>query len=121
MSGGRWRSRVCWIGLPGRTPGKHLGTRATQALWDAARTHPVLIDADGERVSPNYAPHVVLDDCNMPLASPDEPQPGARFMFNFTNLAETRRYAAAQAARLGLSADRTHDVPAAVPAHAHNT
>ena len=92
-----------------------------QALWDAARTHPVLIDADGERVSPNYAPYVVLDDCNVPLASPDEPQPGARFMFNVTNLAETRRYAAAQAARLGLSADRTNDLRSAVAELANNS
>jgi len=42
-------------------------------------------------------------------------------MFNVTNLAETRRYAAAQAARLGLSADRTNDLRSAVAELANNS
>lgn len=93
-----------------------------QVLRDAARTHPVLIDADGEHASSSYAPQDVIDGYNMPLSGPDgRLDAGVRFMFNITNLAETRGYAAAQAARLGLSTDRAHDLRSAVAELANNS
>jgi anti-sigma regulatory factor (Ser/Thr protein kinase) len=98
-----------------------VGRLGERALLDAARTHPSLIDADGERASSSYAPQDVFDGYNVPLPRPDDRPMGVRFLFNITNLPETRGYAAAQAVRLGLSAERTSDLRLAVAELANNS
>jgi anti-sigma regulatory factor (Ser/Thr protein kinase) len=45
---------------------------APEVLADAEATHPVLVDAAGERTSPAYAPDQVVATYNQPLPTPPE-------------------------------------------------
>lgn len=68
-------------------------------LADAARTHSVLVDVDGPRVSPDYVPERAVTGYDLPLAAPllaDVLTVGA------TELASLRRFAQGYAVRAGL-------------------
>ncbi len=74
---------------------------------DAARTHPLLIDAHGKRPSDAYAPDEIIDNDNHALPAPakrDHPR-GAG-----PGLGGLRQRTAELAARLGLSAQLGGDV-----------
>jgi anti-sigma regulatory factor (Ser/Thr protein kinase) len=74
-----------------------------QVLADAARTHPVLVDADGSRRSPDYVPERAVTGHDLPLAAPllaDVLTVGA------TELSSLRRFAQDYAVRVGLDARR---------------
>jgi anti-sigma regulatory factor (Ser/Thr protein kinase) len=92
-----------------------------EVVNDAWRTHPLVIDGDGERASTSYAPDKVVDGYNMPLPAPENRASRGQFLFNATNLNQTRAYAVAHATRLGLSAPRTADVKSAVAELANNS
>ncbi|TDD24340.1 anti-sigma factor RsbA family regulatory protein [Nonomuraea diastatica] len=84
---------------------------APAVIEEAARTHPVLRDASGERRSPAYAPELVIDAHNRPL---DEPPECASLRFDSGNLSAARALAAREAAALGFDGDRLDDVRLAV-------
>jgi anti-sigma regulatory factor (Ser/Thr protein kinase) len=87
---------------------------------DAARTHPVLVDADGERPSPTYAPHDAIDRHNVALPVPTD-RPINAYLFGGDKLAQARAYAGAYAKRVGLSPDRIADVERSVVELADNS
>lgn len=74
-----------------------------QVLADAEATHPLIIDASGERTSTTYAPERIVAEYNRPLPAPV----AARITFDATTLAQARRFATEQAARIGLRSDHT--------------
>lgn len=76
-------------------------------LADAARTHPVLLDREGERDSARYAPDAVLMDCNQPLPAPWASE---RFVVDAAGLPGLRRVVAAFGQRQGLPPDRAEDL-----------
>ena len=90
------------------------------AVADAAHTHPVLIDMDGERPSPGYAPEHVLDAYNVELPSPDQASMDS-YIFDLANIAQARAYAVSRAQRLGLPADRVAEVELSVAELANNS
>lgn len=75
----------------------------SQVLADAEATHPVLLDADGERDSGGYGPVRIIAEYNRPLPAPVAP----RIVFDAGTLAQARRFATEQATRLGLSGAHT--------------
>jgi len=81
-----------------------------EVVWDAARTHPVIVRGTAREPSRHFArPEEVADDFNRPLpAAPD----GAALMIYSTidDLPEIRRFTLDHAARLGLPYDRAVDV-----------
>ena len=79
------------------------GLRA-DVLADAAVTHPVIEDEDGERASAGFAPEKILETVNRPHA--ERPQTVAELPFDREGLPRARDFAVRQAARLGLGADR---------------
>ncbi|MEU4515529.1 anti-sigma factor RsbA family regulatory protein [Nonomuraea wenchangensis] len=74
---------------------------------EAARTHPVLQDARGERPSGDYAPERVIDAHNRPLEEPGECD---SLRFDGDNLSAARRLATRRAALLGFTGDRLDDI-----------
>jgi anti-sigma regulatory factor (Ser/Thr protein kinase) len=81
-------------------------------LSDAAATHHVLIDADGERPSDAYAPHTVVSRYNRPGPGPE---PGAlEVRFSAETLHRARSHAADHAVRLGLGPARLPDLELAI-------
>ncbi|WP_236050628.1 sensor histidine kinase [Nonomuraea cypriaca] len=80
---------------------------APEIIREAARTHPVLRDASGERPSADYAPGLVVDGHNRPL---DEPDRHVSVRFDRDNLSEARCLAAREAAAMGFSGDRLDDI-----------
>jgi anti-sigma regulatory factor (Ser/Thr protein kinase) len=78
-----------------------------EVIREAARTHPVLRDASGERPSADYAPHLVVDGHNRPL---DEPAEHVSLRFDHGNLPGPRQLAAREAAAMGFSGDRLDDI-----------
>lgn len=74
-----------------------------QVLADAEATHPLLLDAGGERDSGAYGPERIIAEYNRPLPAPIAP----RMVFDAGTLALARRFATEQAARLGLRGDHT--------------
>jgi anti-sigma regulatory factor (Ser/Thr protein kinase) len=72
-----------------------------QTLADAEAGHPLLIDANGERVSSSYPPERISADYNQ--VSP--PAVASSIVFNATSQALVRQFASDHAARLGLDGD----------------
>ncbi|WP_131742938.1 anti-sigma factor RsbA family regulatory protein [Actinomadura roseirufa] len=94
------------------------------ALADARATHPVVIDRDGERASPEYAPGRVIRRYNRPLPEPR----GAASLASLTSLAfglpelpEVREFARRAAAGLGLAPASVDDLEIAVHELAANS
>jgi anti-sigma regulatory factor (Ser/Thr protein kinase) len=93
-------------------------------LADAAATHPVVIDHDGEQASTAYAPGKIIERANQPLDGTGADTGGSDLVvlhFDAGNLAEARGFAAEHATRLGLSADRIPDLEVAVNELAANS
>ncbi|GAB2807401.1 sensor histidine kinase [Actinoallomurus bryophytorum] len=90
-----------------------------RVLADAAATHPLLIDDDGEHHSAAYAPEDIRETYDPPLAEPDG-RP-VLLAFDETNLGQARALAAEHARRAGLAADRVMDVELAVNEMAANS
>jgi anti-sigma regulatory factor (Ser/Thr protein kinase) len=76
-------------------------------LADAARTHPLLLDAAGQQHSDAYAPDEVIAAYNHDL---DAPAGATTIAVDARSLVGLRRMAAEMTARLGLSAQRRDDV-----------
>ena len=76
-------------------------------LADAARTHPVLIDAAGRRHSEAYAPDEIIASYNHVL---DAPADALTIAVDPQGLAGLRRVATELTGRLGMSARRSDDV-----------
>jgi anti-sigma regulatory factor (Ser/Thr protein kinase) len=80
-------------------------------LADAAATHPVLIDATGQRDSGTYAPDRIVATYNRPLPEPGEPAPAMEVtVATPTGVTAVRRLVGDHAAGVGLPADRVVDV-----------
>jgi anti-sigma regulatory factor (Ser/Thr protein kinase) len=88
-------------------------------LADAAATHPVLIDEDGEHRSAGYAPERVRRAYDRPL--PESAGRPVLLAFDETNLGEVRALVVEHARRAGLAADRVRDVELAVNELAANS
>ncbi len=76
------------------------GRVGPQTLADAEASHPLLIDANGERVSTAYAPER-LADYNQPFPA----AVGPSISFDATNQTLARQFASDHATRLGLDGD----------------
>jgi anti-sigma regulatory factor (Ser/Thr protein kinase) len=87
-------------------------------LDDAAVTHPVLIDHDGERASSLFAPEAILETWNRPHA---EAPFAAVLLFDDGNLAQVRSFTLRHAARLGLADGRLPELELAVNELAANS
>jgi anti-sigma regulatory factor (Ser/Thr protein kinase) len=88
-------------------------------LADAHATHPVLVDADGERASTCYDPDRIVAAYNQPL-----PPPGGdavTMVFSTDTLAEVRRHTAERAVHAGLDPARIDDLVLAVNELATNS
>ncbi|QKG23520.1 anti-sigma factor RsbA family regulatory protein [Actinomadura verrucosospora] len=79
-----------------------------RVLDEAARTHPVLMDAAGTRASGHYAPDTVVDEHNEPL--PDPPEPAERLRFDLATLDAPRALAVRFAAAAGAPERRVLDI-----------
>jgi anti-sigma regulatory factor (Ser/Thr protein kinase) len=78
------------------------------ALADARATHPVLWEAGESSTSDAYAPDLVVDRYNQPLAGPAD---AAELVVDAVHLLHrTRRFVVDHALRAGLSLDRARDV-----------
>ncbi|KAA2258127.1 sensor histidine kinase [Solihabitans fulvus] len=88
------------------------------AIADAFRTHPMLLDTDGSRTSPDYAPDRVLADYNEPLPVPPT---AATCLVRPNDFVSLRRFAVAQAASRGMVGDRLDDLLLAVTELATNS
>ncbi|MGI8329185.1 anti-sigma factor RsbA family regulatory protein [Actinomadura scrupuli] len=91
-------------------------------LTDAAATHPVLVGGGGERVSDAYAPEEIVQAYNQPLPQA-RPAFGAVAVlaFDARNLTQVRRFAAEEAARVGLAANRIGELEVAINELAANS
>jgi anti-sigma regulatory factor (Ser/Thr protein kinase) len=87
-------------------------------LDDAVATHPVLIDAAGQRPSDGYAPERVVAAYNQPLP---EPRTAVSVSFDRTSFTVVRRLATEFAERAGLPAGRVGDLAVAVNELATNS
>jgi anti-sigma regulatory factor (Ser/Thr protein kinase) len=106
---GRDVTILCPYDVAGLDPG---------AVRDAYATHPVIVDVEGERPSAAYAPHQVIDSCNLPLPAPD----GAEAMaFDLDGIPEVRALVRSRATALGLPARRVDDLEVAVNELAANS
>ncbi|MEV6874526.1 sensor histidine kinase [Amycolatopsis sp. NPDC051128] len=76
-------------------------------LADAEATHPLLIDAAGERSSTAYNPERIIDGYNQPLP---EPADATELTVDATNLAQARFLARTHAQQARLSQDQVADV-----------
>jgi anti-sigma regulatory factor (Ser/Thr protein kinase) len=72
-----------------------------QTLADAEASHPLLIDASGERASTTYGSGRLAADCNQPFPA----VVGPNFTFDAINQARARQFASDHATRLGLDSD----------------
>lgn len=81
---------------------------STQVLDDAVATHPVLIDADGQRDSGRYAPDRIVDAYNRPLLPP--PPAAVVIPVHLGRMSDARRLTAEHARGLGLTEERVDDV-----------
>jgi anti-sigma regulatory factor (Ser/Thr protein kinase) len=82
------------------------------ALSDAERTHPELVGAGPERVSPRYGPDEVVREYNQPL--PPVPLGAARMDFDANGLALVREFVGRYAADVGIGERRDVDLQLAV-------
>ncbi|MFJ9733487.1 anti-sigma factor RsbA family regulatory protein [Streptomyces sp. NPDC101169] len=87
------------------------GQLRQQALRDALATHPVVIDADGERQSTAYSPEEIIARYNEPLLAPLH---AAACTFAEPTLPETRDFAVSRARSLGVSGTSLGDLELAV-------
>lgn len=85
----------------------HLGSLSRQALADAAVTHPLLVDSDGERHSEQYDPYEILTGYNEPLPAPSHAE---SIRFAFATVTAARRFAVDRGRRLRLSDTRVADL-----------
>jgi anti-sigma regulatory factor (Ser/Thr protein kinase) len=83
-----------------------------RVLDEAARTHPVLIDAAGTRASDRYAPEAVVAAHNVPLPAP--PASAGRMPFDLGSLEASRAFAARCATGAGMPERRVMSVELAV-------
>ena len=88
-------------------------------LADAAATHPLLIDEEGERPSAGYAPERIRRAYEPPLPEPADQH--TLLTFDETNLGQARALVVEHARRAGLAADRVLDVELAVNELAANS
>jgi len=95
---GRHVTILCPYDLEGLDP---------EIIREAARTHPTLRDGTGERRSDRYAPHLVVDGHNRPLA---EPAGFEALPFDRANFAEVRELATRWGAELGFGGARLDDI-----------
>ena len=72
-----------------------------QTLADAEASHPLLIDASGERASTTYRFERLVADCNQPFPA----AVGPSLTFDATKAALARQFACDHATRLGLDGD----------------
>jgi anti-sigma regulatory factor (Ser/Thr protein kinase) len=89
-----------------------------KVIEDAEATHPVLIDAAGQRDSHDYAPERIVASYNLPLEAPagcDSQH------FAVASLPQLRPFAADHARRFGLTGTRVDDVVLAVTELATNS
>ncbi|MER5514351.1 anti-sigma factor RsbA family regulatory protein [Streptomyces sp. NPDC002763] len=79
-----------------------------RTLADAHATHPLYRTpgSPGPRISVGYAPEAVFARYNRPLP----PAPSVAFAFDAGSLAIARHFATGEAARLGLTGTRLHDL-----------
>lgn len=90
-----------------------------RVLADAAATHPLLIDDEGEHDSAEYAPERIRQAYDVPLPEPaDQP---VVLAFDDTNLSQARALVVEHARRAGLADDRVMDVELAVNEMAANS
>lgn len=89
-----------------------------QIITDARATHPLLIDTTGSHPSDHYDPESIIAGYNQPLPPPAS---AAEFPVDRATLTELRRFATAEARRLGLPEDRLADLELAVTELATNT
>lgn len=89
-----------------------------RALDDAHATHPVVIDADGQRPSERYDPDRIVAGYNLPLP---EPAGATEFTVDVTNLIEARRLVTAHAQRAGFGERRIADLELAATELAENS
>lgn len=84
-----------------------------EALADAARTHPVLVQAGTRRTSSGYAtPEAVMAAYNRPL--PEPPTPPAVLIFDSGELPVVRQFVGDVAVRASLPPERVDDLLVAV-------
>lgn len=90
-----------------------VGALGPEVVRDAETTHPLLAEADTDRVrpSPRYSPELAYDRYNEPLSAPPE---AFVVPFDVETLSKARRVAAEFAARAGIAEDRLADVMLAV-------
>jgi anti-sigma regulatory factor (Ser/Thr protein kinase) len=81
-------------------------------LADARATHPVLIDGDGQRISPDFDPQAVVDTYNRPLSAP--PATARTLSFDVASLSFARRFVLSHARTAGMAEDRLPDLELAV-------
>ncbi|WP_067815827.1 sensor histidine kinase [Actinomadura kijaniata] len=84
-----------------------------RVVADAAATHPVLIDADGEAPSDRYAPDAIVAAYNQPLPDP-APGQATTLPFDRDALERTRALAIEHAVTAGLDPERVLDVELAI-------
>jgi anti-sigma regulatory factor (Ser/Thr protein kinase) len=90
-----------------------------QVLADACVTHPVVIDADGERASAEYDVDAALNVYSAPFTD-DRPN-GTGLIVSADNLTTARAYALFQARRAGLPDNQAHEVEVVVSELATNS
>ena len=90
-----------------------------RVLADAAATHPLLVDDEGERHSAEYAPERIRQAYDVPL--PEAAGRPALLAFDDTNLGQARVLVVECARRAGLTDDRAMDVELAVNEMAANS
>jgi anti-sigma regulatory factor (Ser/Thr protein kinase) len=87
-------------------------------LADAEVTHPVLIDASGERDSGGYAPERIVATYNRVMPVPAEV---SALSFDTVSFPAVRRFAVDAAERAGVQLDRVGDIAVAVSELATNS
>ncbi|QWF83979.1 hypothetical protein HUW46_07423 [Amycolatopsis sp. CA-230715] len=89
-----------------------------RVLDDAHATHPVVIDAAGQRPSGRFDPGRIVTGYNLPLP---EPADAVRLAVDATNLVEARRLVTAHARRAGFGERRVADLELAASELAENS
>jgi anti-sigma regulatory factor (Ser/Thr protein kinase) len=95
-----------------------VSTLSESVLADANTTHPVIMDSSGARASADYDPTVGIAAGNVTL--PVRPR-CTQLIFSADTLRAARRYAMAQARRVGMSERRVLDVELVVSELASNS
>lgn len=89
-----------------------------QVLADALRTHPLVVDTDGERASHDYAPDEIISGYNRPFSEPGD---AVSLEVELAGLKALREFAADQSMLAGLDGHRTDDVVLVVSELAANS